>query len=491
MKKWSKLSASVRAALAAACGAVFVLPLLFEGALGVCGLSADANSGAPSEGGMTANGIYSVHEESVLEVESELLTFEIPSFPNMPGEGQAYDARVTAEYTFTNPTDEYVTTQMAFPYGVRPDYARRLDVAEISDPIKIDGQAAEYEVRHTYGLFGDFMVDVLNIRDGYIEDDFYSPELPVTIYTVGATYEVKSGFSASARLRLENIAGYGDNTRFIGPFRNTGGVLTAWESIRSGVGVNFYVLGDDFALDGREWKVSSYSDKAGGYVDIDAYVKITRQTTTLGELIFLRYDEECGISRVDWYNGAISGLSDDAVAGYEKDIQPDASSFNAWYVYETNVAPHSSFTNSVTAPLFPIIYYDYTPNVFEYEYYLSPAKSWADFGELEIVINSPYYIQSDFTSGNVTFKSAEGGYSATYSGLPEGELTFALCSVQTPQFLKRADSTDILPDQWGLYALLWIAALLPFAIIAVTATVLIAKRKRGKSAANGAGSSRK
>ena len=119
-------------------------------------LSAAANSGPPWEEGVTADGIYSLHEDSVLEVQSEVLTFDISSLPSDIAEGRSYDARVTAEYTFYNPTDEYVTTAMAFPFGIRSYYAEELDVAQISDPIKINGKTADYEIRHTYGKYGEF-----------------------------------------------------------------------------------------------------------------------------------------------------------------------------------------------------------------------------------------------------------------------------------------------------------------------------------------------
>lgn len=170
---------------AAAVAVVCASSALFGLVSPVSVLSVEANSGPPWEEGVTADGIYSLHEDSVLEVQSEVLTFDISSLPSDIAEGKNYDARVTAEYTFYNPTDEYVTTAMAFPFGIRPYYAEELEVTEISDPIKIDGKTADYQIRHTYGKYGEFEKDVHGILPDYMEDDFYSPETPERINYYG------------------------------------------------------------------------------------------------------------------------------------------------------------------------------------------------------------------------------------------------------------------------------------------------------------------
>ena len=68
---------------------------------------------------------------------------------------------------------------------------------------------------------------------------------------------------------------------------------------------------------------------------------------------------------------------------------------------------------------------NYEPTIYEYTYLLSPAKSWKSFGTLDIVVNTPYYMTE---SGSEGFERTEMGYSCHLTGLPEGELTFTLCS---------------------------------------------------------------
>ena len=63
-----------------------------------------------------------------------------------------------------------------------------------------------------------------------------------------------------------------------------------------------------------------------------------------------------------------------------------------WYEYEITIAPKESIVNTVTAPIYPEIDLNYEPDIYSYTYLLSPASTWASFGEIEIVINTPFYI---------------------------------------------------------------------------------------------------
>ena len=122
--------------------------------------------------------------------------------------------------------------------------------------------------------------------------------------------------------------------------------------------------------------------------------------------------------------------------GLENTVQPfsiSTESFSAnlmrWYEYEITIAPGESAVNTVTAPLYPEIDAGYQPDVFSYTYLLSPALTWKSFGELDIVINTPYYI-IESSLGELT--KTEDGYTMSFDGLPEGELLLTLCSEENP-----------------------------------------------------------
>lgn len=152
---------------------IVVVPLLSAPAF--------ANSGPPWEEGVTSTGIHCVHENSVLQVQNETLTFNIGTPLYELKEDEKYNTTVTAEYTFYNPTADTVNTKMAFPIGLMPYYAQDNEkFSKIESPITVDGQPIEHTVRHTYGTYNSFEEDVKKIRDTYYETDFFKLKLPVT-----------------------------------------------------------------------------------------------------------------------------------------------------------------------------------------------------------------------------------------------------------------------------------------------------------------------
>lgn len=109
-----------------------------------------------------------------------------------------------------------------------------------------------------------------------------------------------------------------------------------------------------------------------------------------------------------------------AVNGYRRD----------WNEYEISLEPGETIVNKVTAPIYPSINMEYKPYVYEYIYLTSPAKLWGDFGELKIVINTPFYMTDSSEKG---FKKTETGYELMMKGLPEEELEFSLSEVKNPK----------------------------------------------------------
>lgn len=136
-----------------------------------------------------------------------------------------------------------------------------------------------------------------------------------------------------------------------------------------------------------------------------------------------------------------------------------------WYEYKITVGPGERIVNTVTAPIYPSIDGRYEPPIYEYTYLLSPANTWAEFGNLDIVVNTPYYM---ITDGEViAFEQTDSGYSVHLTGLPEGELTFTLCSEATTKIPVRNGGgipTDTLLI--GAAVLVAIAVVIVFARIA-------------------------
>ena len=80
--------------------------------------------------------------------------------------------------------------------------------------------------------------------------------------------------------------------------------------------------------------------------------------------------------------------------------------------------------NSVTAPIYPSINTRYTSPIYEYTYLLSPAGSFADFGSLEIRINTPFYLVNSEVEGKVVFKKSVGSANSIVSRASKCDITF-------------------------------------------------------------------
>ena len=144
------------------------------------------------------------------------------------------------------------------------------------------------------------------------------------------------------------------------------------------------------------------------------------------------YDETSGILESDWYNAQVEllRLSSETLGNGLIQIEEGDFSLMRWYEYTLTLEPGQTLKNAVTAPLYPAIDAGYTPSLYSYTYLLSPAKTWAQFGELEVVVKTPYYMTESGIDG---FTKTDGGYALTLPGLPENELTFTLSESEKPQ----------------------------------------------------------
>ena len=140
--------------------------LLAAGWAGLClaaPLEVSANSAQSDWEGTRANGAVVKAGECPLIVEQELLTFDIPEFPETHYQSReeflAYNGNVSAEYTFYNPEDYSVTATLVFPFGKVPEYGFQYDTATLQPVygadtekygVTVNGEEVEKRLRHTY-----------------------------------------------------------------------------------------------------------------------------------------------------------------------------------------------------------------------------------------------------------------------------------------------------------------------------------------------------
>ncbi len=408
-------------------------------------LSASANSAQSWFQGVDSTGTIMPDGQSPIVVEHELLTFDLQDFPSVHGDLSDYTAKVSAEYTFYNPSEYTVTARLLFPFGNVPTYAyyyTKFDDTEKYD-VTINGEAIEKQIRYTlsdpYAQF-DLDRDLSLVCDDFVQDDFYRPELTVTKYVFSLRDLEYGGSYRALSVAFDLPKGIGDY-RFYFPEQNrmhtqADGDVRLSCFVNNMNQIDLYVFGTPpttlpelkFYQDGGV----EDGEEVSGEVDL-----LGSSTMTFEQFALSSLPETSSIQPSDWYNAVVAELNERAeYLGEYPYACSDRLAYNferyfmRWYQYEITLAPGERIVNTVTAPIYPSVDLDYEPDIFEYTYLLSPAKTWKSFGELEIVVNTPHYITESGIDG---FTKGMEGYYLKLDGLPDGELTFTLSTAETPK----------------------------------------------------------
>ena len=422
-----------------------VLLLMFS----LLAVPAAANSAQMQWEGTNSTGAIVTGKDCPIIVEHELLTFDISQFPEEYyreiSDYLAYSGSVTAEYTFYNPSEYTVDATLVFPFGAIPDYGLIRDnetnkLLRYSDTekydITVDGQPIDRTLRHTLIFWGhqfELDADMANLHDGFMDDPFYSPDMTVTRYTyTPSNVDTETYHAASAAFILSADP---TKTRVYMEGQNGGKLLDnavqmeGWVDLDEPFVVN--VIGEPLEQM-PDWK---FYENGACEDEIDGTMTLTKtETITLKEFLLRGYDPASDILDYDWYNAMITAMhhfewAHGAVSSTELGFDI-SDRLMRWYEYEISVGPGERIVNTVTAPIYPSINGRYEPPVYEYTYLLSPAQTWAEFGTLDIVVNTPYYMT---VSGPEGFQYNNPGYELHLTGLPEGELTFTLCAEKDPK----------------------------------------------------------
>jgi len=445
-------------------------------------LTALANSARRIWYGVDMTGTVVKGENCPIEVEDEQLTFDISEFPNSyyekKGDFLKYNGKVTAK--------------LVFPFGYYPEYGsdeydeenqmcKRIDDTAKFD-IKINDKEIKKELRHSL-YYSDYDFDIHKemsfLIDGYIKDDFYSPELPVTKYV----YEISE---VDKKLYNREVAGIEippfDGKRKYYLEQSYGFTTNDKGNTRIGVGaengeeIEFYVIGEP-VKDLPKWKFYESSSNESKEIKGEMQLKSTSKMT-FKEFALTSYDKGGQILESDWYNIIVELYKQATVENSGAifisvyDTGERLKSLLRWYEYEITLAPGEKITNTIEAPLYPTIDEEYDHDIYRYNYLLSPASTWAKFGNLNVDINTPLYLIDNSQDG---FTKTKTGYNFKSSGLPEGELRFSLSTVEKPERKSNIGTFYILGMlMFGLLQILPIIV----GVVAVVVLVVVWVRKR-------------
>lgn len=443
-----------------------------------------ANSAKAYWSGTTTTGAIVNDDTCPLIVENEILTFDIQEFPKQYYEEipeyLSYNGKVTAEYTFYNPSNYNVSATLLFPFGSIPDYGYMYD-EETGERIvhadtekyniAVNGNIIEKTLRYTLTTPDtqfELSKDLALLYDGYMIDDFYNPDMPVIRYTYVPenvdleTYDaataafVISPDQSKTRVLMENQSG--------GMLLDDAVQLEGW--VKNGEFI-VNVIGEPLNQM-PEWKF--YENGACEKEIAGDMVLTNTEITTLKQLALSAYNENIMVSEQDWYNAVVESMkslewSNGVILGseFEFDVSYDLM---RWYEYHITLEPGERIVNTVTAPIYPSFQNNYNPPIYEYTYLLSPAKTWKSFGNLDIIVNTPFYM---IKSAPEWFEHIENSYVLNLTGLPEEELTFTLCS--EPKLIMSASDNSLIT------ILLFVLCIGIIAIIAIWIGKRITKHK--------------
>ena len=436
-----------------------------------------ANSAIKHWTGSSGSGVISADENCPVVVTHEDLTIHTATGSLGPyAVTEAYDAYAEASYTLYNPTDMDINARLVFPFGIVPDYAPHTedDSYLLKDYwITLNGNPLEAALRYTYEPSMDnFRAEeaLSRLSDTYREHPFFRPSLPAAeyIFTLTGLPETAENCELSFDLDFSKL-----NTVLVMEYRSISWkdqTISLTVSVQNGETFRIIALGDD-PVPALEFRLKTPdAEESSPY------------PMTPDSLRTYDYEEFAGqfqpgdslVSKVDWYNCLTDYLDKEAYQSnrvfYLHPREDLRVPVMRWYDYTIALGPKESSENTVHAPIYPDIDASYDHTVYEYKYLLTPAKTWGDFKDLHITVESDLYMIGHDREV-FPFKKTDKGFEVTLEKLPDKDLSVRMCEVDSP---KKQGS-----DYLSIILIFLGAALVFFSgIIALIVTILRAIRKR-------------
>lgn len=382
---------------------------------------ADANSVQRYFEGIDSSGAIVTMENCPIVVDKEDLDFYIyyQGKSNSQGQYEQFGS-VCATYTFRNPSENTINMDVVFPYGYKDENKSDKDDCSVS----VDGAQIVWRTRYTHIDYYPFDIerDLSSLSDDFVQDSFFATTQKVYKYT----YSV-SDTAQGLDLTFEYDRNWARKVVCDFHSQREGNKQQIVMSTAGKPQLVFYVVGED--LDIAACDVTVIGGQKGGHLSL-----VSRQEQTFGdELAYVNRPAGSDVLDIDWYNAlanTFNSLHDRTVINPLEFVisrYPEFSLFR-WCQYTLSIAPGQTIVNSVTVPLFPARNERYIPAVYEFIYYLSPATTWAGFKDLTVNIHTDGYLLNYAIKG---FAKTDGGYTYHSDTLPDGELTFKICSEET------------------------------------------------------------
>ena len=449
---------------------------------------AHANSGPTYWSADPSMETLTIDKDSPIKILKEELVFDF-SDEFIDRGHNSISGLVTANYKMNNPTDEKLLVQMAFPFAAN---LWSFDPSEID--ILADGTDVPFQIYIGDSIKSKEKNDnedkeqslTFDTIVSYVKKDKYIPK-HYDLKEMGTLIRIDafSNEGENAKLAVEYAIDH-TKTKVIGKgFHGYEGTdnsvkLSSW--INSVEYLELFVIGDDIEL-----SIQGYADGEMNEATDKLTYKVDESKISIEDYMEMKSDEHeeqlhfsdriAEYQMFNLYAKSFDEMIGKNAVNYWIDEWASVDYENKVLVllYELDFQPHTTVDTSVS--YFAAGTMDKTETVdplYTFEYLLNPAKNWADFNDLFIVIKPPAEHPFIIDSTIDLVRNDEGFYIANLDGLPDNDLSFTLYSNEKVTFL------DKLENQFNR-SLYFLPILIPIVIpILIIGIVLIFKRGRSK-----------
>lgn len=470
-----------KATIAAALAAVCAFPVFTS--------EAGANSAYRYYRGMDSSGAIVKTDGNTIEVAREDLTFDIYAVNGgasyEPGK-HGYFGKVTAKYEFCNVADHACEVDVVFPFGIpyKEDGESPKGKEESAErrigAVKVNGADIEKTVRHTYQYdYYDFDIEeeLKNFCDDFKTTGMYKPDETVYKYTV--TLNCAEGVPEEKVVRF--AFGKRDPKKFFydyDKFEKTDGAVYVEKVIKGNVFEFAFVAEDELSPASLIEVYEPYSNGGIGKKIAATAEIVAKEKTTFKDFVLSFKSEDSPVSDVDYFNATVDKLTKNSEPVLNSEALSPGDRLMQWYEYTLSFAPGETLVNEVTVPTYPDFNAESIPEIVVFNYLLSPAKTWVDFKDLYVKVNTDMYIINNHST-NVNFTKTGNGYEAYFSYLPDKELSFGLCTSPSPVGRSRNEY-----NTRGIYIdivlIIFLLSVIIGPILFVIGLVLIIKARKSK-----------
>lgn len=450
-----------------------------------------ANSGPTYWEGYPSLEVLSIQENSPIVVEKEDLIFDFTKPELAKHDDYSKTGLVTAIYEMSNPTDEEMTVQMAFPMISKiPDFkSEDIKIMEDKEDIifEIFIGASAKDVINSSNENGQNKMNFDRIINSITKSD-YMPE-NFKLDDIGTLYrfDIQNTSDKGIHFRVDfkyndektKILSNGFNSYHMNQDNN---ITEIGSYIHKEETLEILVIGEDIDLNINAYTDTDYKETTNNYL----YKEESKSIVVRDYLInyFNDYLENTNYKDLLPYNQLLNiylRCTDDMFSrefGYIwLDELTTFDYFDLFFVllYEVKFMPHE--TKDVSISYITKGTMDRKETVdpqYIFEYILNPAGNWASFKDLNIKIippvESPYIIESSLELE----RNQNGSYTKTFESLPENDLTFTLYSKEKVTFMDKIEKFFYKSSYLVFPLLRWLGlAIMSYIVVKVIAKISV------------------